>query len=332
MLAADQMRYHGADLKVMWNAFARRGMGSNAATKSGDSGQPKPGFRSPRIAPATVHFTSVSRMDGRPVHGKVYIGRWQARVTPVADTTPSTKRSSSMKLTPGHYAAIFAAKGFGLTRFLLTVHSGQTLTKVLRVRPNLASSAAGAKVVRSSSGGLNATSLIDDTESTSWAGVNSSTSVDARHPFVILDLAGGVHRIRAARVSAMLHPAPSSGNDPDSAARFTALRRFAIETCVQTTSHPCASAGATWKRVYTSPANAFPAVLPRPVAPNLALRTFHIASSLATHVKFVALENQCTGYSGYAGEQDSDPTNNTDCKSASDADLSVRAAELELFG
>jgi hypothetical protein len=48
-------------------------------------------------------------------------------------------------------------------------------------------------------------------------------------------------------------------------------------------------------------------------------------------VRLVALENQCTGYAGYAGELDNDPLNDTDCAEASDADLSVRAAELQLF-
>ena len=45
-------------------------------------------------------------------------------------------------------------------------------------------------------------------------------------------------------------------------------------------------------------------------------------------MRLVALENQCTGAPAYAGEQDDDPANDTDCKAGSDADLSVRAAEL----
>ena len=67
------------------------------------------------------------------------------------------------------------------------------------------------------------------------------------------------------------------------------------------------------------------------LAPNLALREFDVPDTKATHVRFVALENQCTGFAGYAGELDNDPLNETDCAAASDADLSVRAAELQLF-
>ena len=48
-------------------------------------------------------------------------------------------------------------------------------------------------------------------------------------------------------------------------------------------------------------------------------------------MRLVALENQCTGTAAYAGEQDNDPSNATDCKANSDADLSVRAAELEVY-
>jgi len=39
----------------------------------------------------------------------------------------------------------------------------------------------------------------------------------------------------------------------------------------------------------------------------------------------------CTHKLENAGEQDNDPANDTDCKAASDADLAVRAAELQVF-
>ena len=58
----------------------------------------------------------------------------------------------------------------------------------------------------------------------------------------------------------MLNPAPAEPTDvplaadPDSGSRFTALRQFALEACVR----GCASAGATWKRFYTSKAERLP--------------------------------------------------------------------------
>lgn len=69
----------------------------------------------------------------------------------------------------------------------------------------------------------------------------------------------------------------------------------------------------------------------RPLAPALLIQRFDVPDTMATHVRLVALENQCTGQAGYAGEQDSDPLNDTDCKMFSAADESVRAAELEVF-
>jgi len=38
-----------------------------------------------------------------------------------------------------------------------------------------------------------------------------------------------------------------------------------------------------------------------------------------------------TGFAGYAGEQDADPLNDTDCASASDRGTIVHAAELQVF-
>ncbi|WP_372736566.1 M36 family metallopeptidase, partial [Nocardioides sp.] len=42
MLAADKMRFGGKDLKVMWQAFATRGMGKNAKAKNADDTSPTP--------------------------------------------------------------------------------------------------------------------------------------------------------------------------------------------------------------------------------------------------------------------------------------------------
>lgn len=336
-LGADRMRFHGANQSVIWNAFARRGMGNNASTKSADDNQPKPGFGSPRTKNATVTFKGRSSDGSAAPKGKVYVGDYEARVTPVADTDPKTALPSSAKFAPGTYRLTYVAPGNGMSRWSITVKPGQKLTKTFGVTQNLASAKNGAKVIGASAGSLNAASLIDDTESTNWAGVNQSASVDATHPFVTVDLAGSKARtIRSVRVSALLRPAAptaTSGlpvlatDDPGSGSRFTALRKFALEVCTTR----CTSSSATWKRIYTSPSAAFPGARPRPLAPNLTLRSFNVKDTKASAVRLVALENQCTGTPVYAGEQDNDPLNSTDCKASSDADLSVRAAELEVF-
>ena len=141
----------------------------------------------------------------------------------------------------------------------------------------------------------------------------------------------------------MLRPAdPAQDEDPEqpdeaSGSRFTALRQFAIETCTESLTSDCSSLlpgdspGSPYTRIYTSDADAFDATAPRPVAPDLLFQRFDVPDTMATHVRLVALENQCSGTAEYAGEQDDDPLNATDCKTASDGDEAVRAAELEVF-
>lgn len=329
MLAADQTRYNGHDKKVMWAAFAKRGMGEGASIKNADDDQPKPSFASPKANNGTVTFRT---------HGpaQIYVGHYEARVTPVADTSKKSKLDNRAKFVPGTYEMLAVSKKRGFKRFTLTVGAGQHKTVTVASPVNLASAAAGAKVIASSAGSLNPGTVIDGTENTNWGGVNGDgTSVDRRHPFVVVDLAGTkAHRIHRVQVSAMLNPSEAGGDpiplaqDPDSGSRFTALRKFALEACVK----GCSSGHATWKRFYTSPDNAFPAIAPRPVAPNLTLRGFGLHQQVrARAIRFVVLENQCSGTPAYAGEQDNDPTNSTDCKANSDRDSISHVAELQVY-
>jgi extracellular elastinolytic metalloproteinase len=81
-----------------------------------------------------------------------------------------------------------------------------------------------------------------------------------------------------------------------------------------------------------SPADAFPADAPRPVAPMLLMREFAFSPVQATHVRLVVHESQCTGGPAYQGEQDADPNNATDCnKAGAAATRFVRVAELQAF-
>ena len=87
-----------------------------------------------------------------------------------------------------------------------------------------------------------------------------------------------------------------------------------------------------YTKIYTSPADAFPGVRPRPVAPDLILRTFDVPDTNATHVQLRVVSNQCTANNtGFRGDQDADPLNDSDCVTGSDADLDVKAAELQVF-
>jgi extracellular elastinolytic metalloproteinase len=346
MLAADLMRFGGANQAVMWNAFAKRGYGQNASTATGEDDQPKPDYTSPSANEGTLRISARAfDQTNRPaVKGTLYLGQYEARVTPVADTDPATTLGSTVRLVPGTYNFVFQAKGFGLLRFTQSVGAGQTVDRTLHLATNMASASSGATIAGTSAG-VNQAKLIDDTEATNWAGINpTGVSVDTLNPYVNVDLAGGQQLIRSVKVSAMLRPAdPDQDEDPnqpdeESGSRFTALRKFAIETCVQSATADCSSAlpagapGSPYQRIYISADDAFPGTRPRPLAPNLIFQTFDVPDTSATHVRLVALENQCSGTPGYAGEQDDDPLNDTDCRIASDRDESVRAAELEVFG
>jgi hypothetical protein len=320
-LAADRMRFGGANQAELWNAFAKRGMGESASTNTTEDDQPQPAFDSPAADEATVTFATTDADSKASVPATVYIGRYQARSTPVADTDASTPLAPSVKLVAGSYDVLVRSAGHGLRRFRLTVRAGQSLTQRYALTPNVASKSQGASA---SGAGTNQDDLIDDTESTTWD-VTGATGVDVSQPSVTVSFAGA-KPVRTIAVSALLDP-----SDPDAdEGRFTALRRFKVETCDGRRANCSLPTG--WQPLYTSPADAFPSVAPRPLAPDLSLRTFDVPNTVATQVRFTALENQCTGGPDYQGEQDADPLNATDCATASDQGTFLHAAEFEVFG
>ncbi|WP_248581068.1 M36 family metallopeptidase [Nocardioides sp. InS609-2] len=327
MLAADSMRFGGADLPQMWSAFARRGMGRDASTPDASSGDTTPSFASPMADNTTVTFQSSGA-------ARIYVGDYEARATPVADTVGTTGLGAAAPFAPGTYRMLAVSPDHGFQRFTLEVAPGGGARTVVvpDTDVNVASAAAGATVIGSTAGSLNPEQLIDGTEETNWGGVTAA-NVDETTPSVAVDLAGDVQTVRRVQVSAMLTPAPADPNevplaaDPDSGSRFTALRQFAVEACVA----DCASAGAAWTRFYTSPADAFPSRAPRPVAPDLTMRVYDVPATQASAVRLVALQNQCTGNPAYAGELDNDPNNATDCKTKSDRGTIVHASELQVF-
>ena len=217
---------------------------------------------------------------------------------------------------PGTYHFVAKTNGYGLVRFTKTVTAGTSLEP----RPPCDTELGGlvARATATGTGG-NFAKLIDEDEGTNYAALAQPTTVDVGHPSVTVKLAGGKHFVRSVKVSALLHPADANdAYDSGDQNRFTALRRFAIETCTESVTNPGCVNPVGFTRIYTSPADAFPSTLPRPLAPDLLLRTFDVPDTEATHVRLVVLQNQCTGTAAYAGEQDADPLNATDCKTGSD--------------
>ena len=117
----------------------------------------------------------------------------------------------------------------------------------------------------------------------------------------LVTLGGGRQSFKAVNVSAFLSPGQN---------RFTARRRFELLACDATkskdnpTCDPANSKG--WEQILVSQPDAFPSVNPRPVAPDLIMRTWDVHPTTATHVLFRVLNNQCTGQTSFQGEQDND--------------------------
>jgi hypothetical protein len=83
--------------------------------------------------------------------------------------------------------------------------------------------------------------------------------------------------------------------------------------------------------VITGAADSFPGVNPRPGTQDESLRYFTASPQpLATHVKFVVTNNQCTGQPSFQGDQDLDPANNAECRTGIRRS-EVHTAEIEVF-
>jgi extracellular elastinolytic metalloproteinase len=333
-LAADQLRFGGANQAELWNAFAKRGFGQFAfSTNSSAEGaatsdtDPRPDFESPLHDEAVVTFGAVAQDGAAPVSARILVGHYEARVSPIADTNPATEAPATTppstnnldnvaKFVPGTYEFIVQANGFGAHRFRLDLTAGAR-NVVFQLPTNWASKNNGATAAGN---GQNHPDLIDDTEATNWDDPAGGPAVDASNPQVTVDLAGDEPRtINRVNVSAML-----LGQN-----RFTALRQFRIDVSTN---------GTAFTPVLTSAEDAFPGFNPRPVGPEMILRSFSLPSPVeATHVRIVVLDNQCTGNADFQGEQDADPPNTTDCRTGAAGALPARddevhIAELQVFG
>ena len=334
-LAADLMRFGGANQKELWLGYARGGMGVNASAASENDFDPIPDFEPVGTTPATVRFLADSKGPG-DVNARIFVGHYEARATQIADTiaatTPGTiNLDNTAKFAPGEYEFVAIAPGYGHVRFSERFRSGQNRTVHITFRRNWASSASGATATGDAAASI--ANLIDDTEATRWnvtadnftgtptPGVpGGNLSVDGKQATIDL---GGTKPIKVRKVQVSAHIGPGQS-------RFSALRQFEIWACNGGCSTPAA-----FHKVYTSPADAFPGDPPRPVAPHLILRSFDVPDFKATHVRFVVKTNQCTGGPGFQGDQDADPANNPDCDTNVPGNSSrnfVSTAEFQVFG
>src|SRR5262249_4018140 len=201
---------------------------------------------------------------------------------------------------------IAQASGHGHARIgATTFTSGQAASLTVQMPRNLASSASGAAVTGN---GINLARIVDDDEATNWASLGGPVAGKQG----TVDLAGGAQQVQRIKVSAQLRPPIPT--DPDSATqnRFTALRQFRVLACTAGAAVDC-SDPAQFQVVFTSPADAFPSIAPRPRAPDLTIRAFDIPDTTATHLRLEGLTSQGTGAPGHAGGQDTAPRAGAGC-------------------
>ena len=329
ILNADLMRFGGANQSEIWLGFARSGYGEGATssnTTADTDTDPTPSFKSPLADNAVITFRAKAK-DGTVLdNARIYIGHYEARVSPIADTNPATtglNLDDVAEIAPGTYELVAHAPGYGHLRGKKQFFKGESSIIEFSFPTNQASAAKGATAAGD---GTTPANLIDDTERTQWTAEGTITggnlSVDGKQ--VTVNLAGtDPVRIRHLQVSAHLAAGQS---------RFSALRQFEVWAC--NAARDDCSTDAGFDHVYTSRSDAFPGDPPRPVAPHLILREFDIPATRATHLRFVAKTNQCTGGPLFQGEQDADPRFTTDCDSNVPATASfrfVRAAEFQAF-
>ncbi|MEV7968533.1 M36 family metallopeptidase [Sphaerisporangium sp. NPDC088356] len=327
MLAADRVRFGGANQDIMWKAFAEHGLGAGAASNGTADPDPTPSFASPDGGNATVTLHPEGEAADAPV--RLYVGDYEGRVVPVADTDPATALGATFEIVPGTYSFVAVAPGFGHTRFESRVKKDRkdrpTELPVEMFR-NLASAAAGATATGD---GVNQDKLIDETEATNWASLTAPVAGRS----VMVDLAGTkAEKIRRVQVSAMLRPGINDPADPGSTPqnRFTALRAFEVLACDATSGTDCANP-ANYTTIYTSRKDAFATSLPRPRGGDLIIKSFDVRRTPATHLMLRTVSSQCTGNPLYAGEQDNDPNSATDCATAAPLAGQIRAAEFQAF-
>nr|WP_240942735.1 M36 family metallopeptidase [Planosporangium thailandense] len=320
MLAADIARFGGADQDLIWHAFAESGLGRDAASGPDDT-DPTPSFASPYADNATVTLRPAG--DGKDAVVRLYVGDYEARAVPVADTDPATPLPATFQIVPGkEFTFTVTGAGFGSEKFSDTFQAGKAKDLRPNLRRNLASTASGATVTGD---GINLDKIADDTESTDWA---SLTGVAGKQ--VTVDLPGDKpEEISRVNVSALLRPAITGDADTGSQNRFSALRSFAVLACDAKVAD--CTKDSSYRQVFVSNPDAFPGGKFRPTAPELNLRSFTFKPVVATHLRLQVLASQCTGGPDYAGEQDADPATTTDCTTGSPYAQQVRIAEFQAF-
>ena len=315
-LAADVMRFGGANQTELWHAFAARGLGTTASSAGADDDQPTPSFAlAATTSNATVTFDATAPDDGqRPREREGLRRQVRGGVTPVADTDSRTALRQPAKFVARTYDFVAQAPGYGLYRFTKTFTAGQTVDgDVPAARRTGRPPTKGASA---SGDGTTPGNLIDDTEGTQWD-VRTTAPVAGKQ--VTVQLGGGAHTISRVHVSAMLR------RGPEPLQRAAAFEIWTCNSARTATARPPVHEGLHERRRRV-PGRRAAAGRAEPDPADL-----HAADDERDACAARRRHDQCTGTPAYAGEQDNDPTNSTDCTANSADAGQVIAAELEVF-
>ena len=88
-LAADLMRFGGANQKELWHSFAESGFGVGATSTNGSVNtdtDPTPSFASQLEDNATITFRAETKDHAVIPNARFFVGHYEARVSPIADT------------------------------------------------------------------------------------------------------------------------------------------------------------------------------------------------------------------------------------------------------
>jgi hypothetical protein len=162
-LAADQIRFGGANQDLLWQAFARRGFGEHASVVDAQDTDPVPSFESPMHNEATLRFEAVAKDEGgQPVDAEVFVGNYEARATPIQEVERFVPN-------PEGYNFVARAEGYGHVRFFVDdLAAGEDRDITIHFPTNVASMSQGATAAGD---GFQHADLIDDTEETNWRSV-----------------------------------------------------------------------------------------------------------------------------------------------------------------
>lgn len=278
ILLADEDRYDGQYSDIIWDVFAKRGMGASATTDGGDDTDPEPGFdhiddaRNGNLVGRVVNDST-----GKPVEdARVLFGDYEARATPVSRT--GENGGFGEKVVAGTYSLTIQAPGYGSRTFNdVEVAGGRSKKINVSLVPNLVSERNGAKVVSSSSQDPDnpARNLVDDSEATVWSTEQEDGDFDQVQTTVRLKK---ISTVRAIRLSAFKNI---------SGARFAAMKNWTFETSTN---------GKDWK---VRKRGAFPTDDPRPVTPELDLERVVLGKPVqAKFVRFTinSTQDDSVGY------------------------------------